>query len=62
MFMVVISSHVWSHTWGITWRSPGITWSVLAPLLLLFILARYAKALSLFLWNLWYSIPVRAYQ
>ena len=30
-------------------------------LLLLFIPARYAQALSLFLWNLRYPIPVRAY-
>jgi len=34
-------------------------WGVLAPLLL-FILAGYAHALGLFLWDLRYSIPVRA--
>jgi len=60
MFMVVLSRHAWPHTWGITWRPPGISLGVLAPLLL-FIPAEYAHALGLFLWDLRYSIPVRAY-
>jgi len=60
IFMVVLSSHAWLQTWEITWRPPGILWGVLAPLLL-FIPVEYAYTLGLFLWDLRYSIPVRAY-
>jgi len=59
--MMVISSHTWPHAFGITWRPLGISWGVLAPLLLLFILAGYAQTLSLFLWDLRFLTPIRAY-
>jgi len=36
-------------------------WGVLAPLLLLFIPDGYAQALYLFLWDLRYLTPIRAY-